>query len=365
MTVGKRVQTIFTNLEIKPDAILIKNAAEPYIDDNFFYATGLEHGLFDGAVALLFPDGKIDLIVSELESETAKNADAHLHIYTNKDDADELLKDVLSSFQTVGINFAGISHKAFCKLKENFPRVEFRDASEAFAKARLVKDEVEIAHIKEACKIADYVMEKIPDFVHDGTYEYEFAAEINYLMQKKGADKPAFDTISSFGKNTAEPHYTHGAIPLKKGDLILCDFGACLRKYNSDITRTFVFGTANEQQKTMYETVLKAQQIGFDTAKAGVTAHEVHDAVNTYIDSTQFNGRFIHSTGHSLGIAVHDGGVGFSPECNVELEENMVLTIEPGVYVPGFGGVRIEDDVIIKKDGIELLTTSSRAFVEI
>jgi len=365
MTVGKRVQTIFTNLEVKPDAILIKNAAEPYIDDNFFYVTGLEHGLFEGAVALLFPDGKIELIVSELESETAKNADAQLHIYRNKEDADDLLKDALSSVQTIGINSDGILHRTFCKLKENLPGVEFRDVSDAFAKARLVKDEIEIVRIKEACKIADHVMKKIPDLVHDGIYEYELAAEINYLMQKKGADKPAFDTISSFGKNTAEPHYTHGDVTLKKGDLVLCDFGACLRKYNSDTTRTFVFGTANEQQKAIYETVLKAQQIGFDTAKAGVTAHEVHDAVNAYIDSTQFNGRFIHSTGHSLGIAVHDGGVGFSPECNVELQENMVLTVEPGVYIPGFGGVRIEDDVIIKKDGIELLTTSSRTFIEI
>jgi len=363
--VEKRVQTIFTNLEKEPDAILIKNAVEPYIDDNFFYVTGLEHGLFEDAIALLSPDGTIDLIASELEAETAKNADANLHIYKNKDDIDKFLKDVLSSFQTVDVNFAGISHKAFCKLKENFPRIKFRDASDAFAKARLVKDNAEIARIKESCKIADAVMEKIPDLVHEGMYEYELAAEINYLMQKHGADKPAFDTISPFGKHTAEPHYTHGTTPLKKGDLVLCDFGACLRKYNSDITRTFVFGTANEQQKAMYETVLKAQEIGFETAKAGVTAHEVHDAVSAYIDITQFNGRFTHSTGHSLGIAVHDGGTGFTPECNVELQENMVLTIEPGVYIPGFGGVRIEDDVIIKKDGVELLTTASRAFVEI
>jgi Xaa-Pro dipeptidase len=114
----------------------------------------------------------------------------------------------------------------------------------------------------------------------------------------------------------------------------------------------------------MYETVLQAQQIAFQAIKPGVKACDVHHAVHSFIDSTKFKGTFIHSTGHGLGLAVHDG-IGFAPDNVMELKENMVLTVEPGVYLPGFGGVRIEDDVLIKKDGLELLTKSSREFIEL
>jgi Xaa-Pro dipeptidase len=145
----------------------------------------------------------------------------------------------------------------------------------------------------------------------------------------------------------------------------LFDFGARFRRYNSDITRTFVFGKAAEKQKEMHEVVLAAQEVGFETIKPGIKANEVHNAVNSFIDGGMFKGCFIHSTGHSLGLNVHDGGAGLSSDCDVELKEGMIFTVEPGVYIPGFGGVRIEDDILIKKDRIELLTKSSRDFVEI
>lgn len=361
----KRVKKIFSCLEKKPDIIIIKNSIEPYIDDNFFYVTSLEKGIFEGSIAVLHPDGYIDILVSELEAETAKKADVNLYIYKSKEDFEKLLKKLLSSFKKIGLNFNGILHKDFYKLKKIFSKSKFLDVSEGFTKARLLKDEYEIKLIKKSCNIADKVMAKIPDMLHDGIYEYEIAAEINYLLQKNGADKPAFETISSFGENSAEPHYSHGNFKLKKNDFALFDFGACFRRYNSDMTRTFVFGKANRKQREMYETVLEAQKVGFKTIKAGVKADKVHDAVNSYIDNTQFKNRFIHSTGHSLGLAVHDGGAGLSFDSDIELKENMVFTVEPGVYIPGFGGVRIEDDVVVKKDGIELLTKTSRDLIEI
>ena len=249
-------------------------------------------------------------------------------------------------------------------MKKMLLRSKFIDISDKLVKVRLVKDELEIKLIKEACKMSDMVMKKIPEILTEGIYEYELAAEINYYMQKLGADKPAFETISSFSKNTAEPHYSHGSTRLKKGDFTLFDFGACFRKYNSDMTRTFVFGAADKKQKEMYETVLGAQKVGFDSIKPGIQTSDVHTAVSSYIDNTKFKGRFIHSTGHALGLAVHDG-VGFGSDSHVDLQENMVFTVEPGVYIPGFGGVRIEDDILVKKDGMELLTTSSRTLLEI
>jgi Xaa-Pro dipeptidase len=245
------------------------------------------------------------------------------------------------------------------------PEVEFYDVSESFLKTRVIKEEFEIKKIKKACEIVDKIVYKIPELLNKGMFEYELAAEIDYMMQKHGADKPAFETISSFGKNTAEPHYSHGDTRLEKNDFVLCDFGACLKKYNSDITRTFIFGKANVKQKEMYNTVLEAQRVGLDKIKPGIKAHEVHDAVNTFIENSRFKGCFIHSTGHSLGLAVHDEGVGFTPDIDIILKEGMVLTVEPGVYIPGYGGVRIEDDVLIKKNGMDVLTKSSKKFIEV
>jgi len=363
--VRERVKRIFANIEQDLDAILIKNSTEPYIDDNFFYVTGLEKGLFEGSIAILYPDGSLELIVSELEEEMAKKARANIQVYKGKEDFQNILKNSLSSIKTIGLNFSGILHRDARNLKEKYLEATVVNVAEGFEKTRQIKDEIEISLIKKACSVADTAMQKIPELLHEGMHEFELAAEIDYLMQKHGADKEAFETISSFGKNTAEPHYTHGDTRLEKGDFVLCDFGARFRKYNSDMTRTFVFGNADEQQKKMYQTVLEAQQAAFDTTKAGITGQEVHNAVASYIDNTQFAGRFIHSTGHGLGLAVHDSGATLGPESNIELQENMVFTIEPGIYLPGFGGVRIEDDIVIKKDGIELLTKSPKELIEI
>ena len=361
----ERIKNIFNHTKKKLDVILIKNSTHPFIDDNFFYVTGLSKGIFEGAIAILYPGGTLDLVVSELEAESASKANLPLHIYNDREEYKTIVQKLTLAYGNVGINYSGLSHADFCKLNDILPESKFVDVSGELMEVRLVKDKQEIQQIRKACSISDAAMKKIPDLLHEGMYEYEIAAEIEYHMQKLGADHPAFETISSFNKNTAEPHYSHGDTMLKKGDFALFDFGACVQKYNSDMTRTYIFGKAEKKQKEMYETVRTAQQIGFDTIKSGVTGNDVHTTVQTYIDSTKFTGRFIHSTGHSLGLAVHDGSMGLSPKSNVVLKENMVFTVEPGVYLPGFGGVRIEDDVLVKKDGIELLTKCSRAFTEI
>lgn len=358
----RRVQNIFANSVHRVDCILLKNASLPFLDDNFFYVTDLYQGLFEGSCAVLNPDGAIDLLVSELEAEIGRKSDARLSVYKTKAEFSARLKELTASDTRIGINANGLSHYDFNKLKELVSNAEFVDVSDAFIKTRLIKDDQEITRIKKACSIADETMAIIPDVVSEGMTENELAAEINFSLQSKEAEKPAFDTISSFGKNTAEPHYSHGETILQQGDFVLCDFGACYKKYNSDITRTFIQGRPTQQQKQMYETVLQAQQVAFDRIRPGVRASEVHQAVHDYIDSTQFKGRFIHSTGHMLGLAVHDG-TGFAQENTLELQENMVLTVEPGIYIPGLGGVRIEDDILIKKDGMERLSKSPHEFI--
>ena len=360
----KRIQKIFKNFTGVLDSIVIKNASLPYIDENFFYVTGLEHGVFEGALVILYPDGHADLISPQLEQESAQKTTAQLHIYQNQHEKEQLVKHMTKPLKKIGLNFQGITHQDFSHLKKICPRAQFSDISQALMQTRLIKDEQEIASIQQACRIADIVMQKIPDVIHEGMKEYEIAAEIDYLMGKNGAQKPAFETISSVGKHTAEPHYTHGNTPVKKGEFILLDFGARWNGYNSDMTRTFILGKATQKQQAMHATVLAAQKIGIETIKSGITGNAVHDTVASYIDHTEFKGCFIHSTGHSLGRAVHDGP-GLNPDSDILLQKNMVMTIEPGIYLPALGGVRIEDDIRIKKDGVEMLTKSPRELIEL
>ena len=194
-----RVKNIFKNTEYKPDIILIRNSSEPYIDNNFFYTTGLDKGLFEGSIAVLFPDGNIDLIVPELESEIAKKADANIKVYKTLNEYNKILKESISNSKNIGLNYQSISYSDFYNLNKKFSNLKFFDVSVSFEKSRLIKDEIEIKLIKKACNIADKVVERIPEILYENITEYELAAEIDYLMQKNGADKAAFETISSFG----------------------------------------------------------------------------------------------------------------------------------------------------------------------
>ncbi len=357
-----RIRKIFKNSD-KLDAMVFLNGGEPYVDMGFFYITGLVEGLFEGSMAIAYPDGSKEVITSLLEAESAKKGDFEVSIFRSKSERLKIFKDKLTKFKKIGIHSQGLVHKNYLELKELLPDCEFVDTSEAVAKARMIKDPKEIELIRHACKIVSEVADAIVDFFKAGIKEYEVAAELSYMMQKKGATGPSFDTISSFAKNTAEPHYTAGDAVLKRGDFILLDFGAKYRRYVSDITRTYFLGKASNKQKDMYKTVLAAQKLALDMIKPGVNGKDIHQAVADYIEGTKYKGLFTHSTGHSIGLSVHDNSA-LTKEVDVILKENMVFTVEPGIYQPGYGGVRIEDNVRVTKNGCEVLTTASKELME-
>lgn len=365
MIVKSRIKRIFSYCDPVPDAILIKNGSEPYVDKMFFYVTGLVHGLFEGCATVLFPDGSFHIIVSSLEEDIASDATSNIWVYGTSNEFFDHLGTVIKGCKNIGIPYFSLSHADALMVSHRFPEIHFQDVSKACVSARMRKDADEIALIEKACTIADKVMASVPGFVKKDMTETELASEINYHLEKYGAKAPAFETISTFGSNTALPHYSHGEKQLKNGDFIVCDFGACYNMYNSDMTRTFVFGSANAQQKRMYETVLTAQQTGIGLIEVGVIAKDIHQQVFDIIEKTEFAGRFIHSTGHSLGMNVHDGGVGFHSQCLLPLEPGMVLTVEPGVYLPQVGGVRIEDDIVVESTGCKVLTKTPRELIEI
>jgi Xaa-Pro dipeptidase len=359
VTMTARALRIFSKLSEPVDAILLVNEEEPIADVSYFYATGVTSGLMEHCPVVLWPDGRMQLISSRLEETTARTSKAEVLTYANVAERAELVKEVLRGVKRLGINGPGITYHWVKEVEKVVPKVTLVDVEEAVTKARMVKDADEIVAIKDACAIASKVGDQIPDFVHLGMTETEAAAEIGYRMQKLGASSVSFETISAFGPSAAEPHYSPADRKLKKGDPALFDYGCKVRRYCSDITRTFFAGSVDKKFERVYEVVLEAQRRAIAEVRAGVKAATVDGAARFYIDSTEFKGALIHSTGHGLGLAVHDGGR-LVQGTDLVLEENMIFTVEPGVYIPGVGGVRIEDDVRVTKTGCEVLTTSKK-----
>lgn len=361
-----RIQRIFAHAPQGTEAVVLFNSEAPHLDLSFFHATDLvEGGLFEGSLAVLRPDGSCTILTNELEEQSARKArEAEVLVFRGREERVELLKKSVGGAMKVGFNARETTYANVRHLQETVRGVEWVDVGPAALKARLVKDGKEVARIRKAASIGSKVAQEIPGMLREGMTEMALSAAMNARMQQLGASGPSFATIVAFGTHAAEPHYAPGDRKLRRGDYVLCDFGALHQLYASDITRTFVFGKANAKQREVYAIVKRAQQVGLDRVKAGAACKDVHDAVQAVIDRTKYKGRFIHSTGHSLGLAVHDGGR-IAATSDEVLGEGMVFTVEPGIYLPEWGGVRIEDDVLVTKKGCELLTTAPRELIEV
>jgi Xaa-Pro dipeptidase len=361
----KRIKRIYSEMKKDVDLAIIMNATMPNLDMNFFYATGLVSGGFEHSALLLHPDGRLEILTSQLEAQSARKAkQARVKIFKKKEERDDFLRKSLGKVERVGINCAELTHKNFKSLKKLGKKCKFVDISEAVANARMVKDEEELRNIRKASNIASETFDELQESIKVGMREYELAAEISYLMQNKGSSGVAFSTIVGFGENSAEPHYSSGARKLKKGDFIVLDFGARYNRYCSDITRTLVMGKASKRQKDIYDTVLEANELAIGKVKEGTRGKTLYNATKKFIDDRNFKGRFTHGLGHGLGLSAHDGGA-LNAQMKITLKSNMVFTIEPGIYFPGFGGARIEDDIVVKKNGCDILTKADKKLIEL
>lgn len=361
---SERIRKIFSKLDKECDAIILMNAQEPLLDSSFFYACDLDSGLFEECIAILKPDGTASLITSELEETAAKGSSAEVITYKTLKDKEEAVKASLQGSRIVGINSRYVTYHSIQYISKVIPDVEFLDVGQALSEARMVKEENEIECIRKACHIASDVADMIGQLLSCEMAEYEIAAEIGYNMQKLGASSTSFDTIAAFGKNAAEPHHSPGHCRLKKYEMGLFDFGCRVSRYCSDITRTFSPHEYSKKFEEVYEIVLEAQRLAIEEIKPGMASSEIDKIARDHIDSTEYKGRMIHSLGHGLGLDVHDGG-SFSPRSQIVLEEHMVMTVEPGIYLPGWGGIRIEDDVLVTKDGCEVLTHAKKEYCDI
>ena len=270
------------------------------------------------------------------------------------------------------LNSQGIERLGF---ESDFLTVEFYDKFKKIApllilcpvkldELRQVKDEAEQALLIKAVQIADQAFQQILPAIRVGVTEMEVAVELEYHMRQLGSAKPAFDTIAASGVRGSLPHGLASSRPIEAGDFITLDFGAVYEGYHSDMTRTVCVGKASDKQKELYQIVLAAQLAGVAAIKSGIACNEVDAAARRVIKAAGYGEFFGHGLGHSVGLAIHEEPR-FSPTCATVLAENMVLSVEPGIYLPDFGGVRIEDLVVVSDTGCKVLTASSKELIEL
>ena len=365
----QRVLKVFEKLDPAPEALLLANSAEPHLDQSFFYLFDVPSGLFEGSLAVALPDGTLHVSSSPLEEESARQAakhDPHVHVrvLNGKEERQAWLGKLLPANGAIALNYRELTHEWYETLAKEFPQAKFTDATAAIRKTRQIKDAVEIERLERAATIGSKVAREIPGMLKTGITELQLAADIEYRMMHHGGSGRSFSTIAGFGANGAEPHYAPGEVKLEPGQSIVCDFGTFYRRYASDITRSFHFGPTDAELKRVHETVFEAQAAALAVVRAGVASKDVHLAAQKVVDASPWKGRFNHGLGHSIGLAVHDGW-GMNHTTDEPLEAGMAITVEPGIYLPGRGGVRIEDDILVTETGYRFLTTAPREYLEV
>lgn len=266
---------------------------------------------------------------------------------------------------TVGFQAAWTTVAHFEAMKAKMKKkVRFVAAGDIVRDIVAVKTDREIASIRRAANIAAKVYREILELVKPGMRELDVAAEISYRGRLHGSEGDAFDIIVASGKRSALPHGRATKKKIAAGDMVTLDFGCIVDGFNSDMTRTFAVGEPGAEARKVYRTVLEAERAGVAAARAGITARELDRVCRDVIEAAGYGPHFSHSTGHGLGLDVHEYPpvATRSPE-GLKLEAGMVVTIEPGIYLPGRFGVRIEDDVVIEADGCRELTSPTRQLV--
>lgn len=326
-------------------------------DVNRFYFTRLQTS--SGCV-ILTKDQKI-FITDFRYIETAKKSLSDYNVILQTGSLFAAIQEEVKKLGVTRIGFEDeyLSVSTFTQLKRSLEGIEFIPVSKQLSLKRAIKTEEEISRIAASQVVAQKALTKAVGNLKPGITEKEFAAEILYEMQMLGADNMSFDIIVAFGANSAMPHYKTGNKKLEKNDMILVDMGAKMNGYCSDMTRTFSIGDVGEQLKELHQLVLEAQLLAIKGIKAGITGREADAIAREFFKANGYDKEFGHSLGHGIGIEVHENPR-LSATCEDILQPNMVVTVEPGLYIEGVGGVRIEDMLVVKEDGNLNLTNMNK-----
>ncbi|MFC5557810.1 M24 family metallopeptidase [Ureibacillus thermophilus] len=350
----KRIEKLRKELESRQvDAMLITN---PY---NRRYMTG-----FTGTSGAAVVSKNDAVFITDFRyTEQAKKQVKDFRIIQQES---SILKEVAKiadewKIKTLGFEKDTMTYGEF-ESYEKVLNVELVPLSGVIEKIRLIKTDEEIKIIKVACEIADAAFSHILNFIKPGVTELEVSNELEFFMRKQGASSSSFDTIVASGLRSALPHGVATDKVIEKGDFVTLDFGAIYNGYVSDMTRTIAVGQPSAKLVEMYNVVLEAQLLAIEKIKPGMKGIEADKIARDYLAERGYGEAFGHSTGHGIGLEVHEGP-NLSYRSEQVLEPNMVVTVEPGVYLPGIGGVRIEDDIVITETGNERLTHSPKELI--
>lgn len=262
----------------------------------------------------------------------------------------------------IGFQSNYVTHKQFGSLRHLLPQALLVAADDLVEPLIMVKDAEELAAIEKAVKISDIGFANVLEYIRPGVRELDIATELEYIMKKAGSENPAFETIVASGWRAALPHGVASAKKIAKGDFVTMDFGATYKGYVSDITRTVAVGKPTSRQKKIYALVKRAQKAAVNSMKPGMTGIAVDRKARSIIERAGYGKKFGHGLGHGFGLYVHEGPA-LSPQSTDTLRKGMVVTVEPGVYIPGWGGVRIEDDVVVTPRGVRVLNQAERGLI--
>ncbi|MET3290753.1 UNVERIFIED_CONTAM: Xaa-Pro aminopeptidase [Brevibacillus sp. OAP136] len=276
---------------------------------------------------------------------------------------EDVYREVARRVEELGIKALGfeqsqLSFELYNKYADTV-RTELIPLSGAVERLRMIKDSAELALIRKAAEISDAAFSHITGFIRPGVTELDVANELEFTMRKLGASSSAFDIIIASGARSALPHGVASSKVIEKGDMVTLDFGAYYQGYRSDMTRTLAVGEPREELKNIYIIVLEALERGLAGIKPGITGREADAFTRDFITQKGFGDKYGHGSGHGIGLDIHEEPF-MSTKCDVVLEQGMVLTVEPGIYLPGIGGVRIEDDIVLTEYGNERLTSSPK-----
>ena len=329
-------------------------------EPNIRYLSG-----FTGSIAILILTDKDALLIVDGRYTQQARSEAKKGIKVIETPLSSSLLDTAMNIikakkiSAIGYEDDKMDAASFNKLKDRFPNLKFNSISKELRDKRMIKNKDEIDALKKAALIADLTYDCVVRIIKPGMTELEISANIDYMMKTFRGNAPAFETLVSSGKLSAYPHGKPTEKKLEKGDVIVMDFGVRYKGYNSDITRMASLGTPSKKHRILYDAVIHAHEAAISKVRAGVAAKDVDKAARDTLKKKELEKYFRHGTGHGIGLQVHEG-----PRVSLSskdiLKEGMVITIEPGVYIPGVGGFRVEDMVLVKKGGCEVLTKSSK-----
>lgn len=332
-------------------------------DANIRYASGFTG---DDSYILISPEEKL-FITDARYTEQAQTECKNFTVENWKKNNSPLESFIAEKVQALGIKRLGfekdgMSYDLYDKLTKSMPGVELIPTNGIVESLRYVKSEFEIQCIAKAASFADEAFKKILDFIKPGLTENEIVLELEYYLGQAGSEGPGFKTILVSGKKTSMPHGVPSEKKIEYGDFITIDFGGLYNGYRSDMTRTFVVGKPDKEQKKVYNTIKEAQEKGVNALKDGVVGNVPDMKVREVIEKEGYIDRYYPGLGHGLGLEIHEEPF-MGSKCERILKSGCVVTMEPGIYIPNWGGVRIEDTVVVRENGVEILTKSPKNLI--